>query len=57
MFRFSGELRAEAPATLKRLGDFSAASLLLASLEDAAQEERHWICVDALAELYAVEPA
>ncbi len=57
MFRFSGELRAEAAATLKRLGDFLAASLLLASLEDAAQEERHWICIDALAELYAAELA
>ncbi len=53
MFRFSGELREEASATLRRLEDFTTASRLLATLDDPEEEEHHWICIDALAEMYA----
>ncbi len=56
MFRFSGELRIETAATLRRLGERDEASgQLLAALGDPAQEDFHWICIDALAELYAPE--
>lgn len=57
MFRFSGELRTEAAATLRRLGDFAAADRLLALLDDAVREASHWICLDALGELYAAGDA
>ena len=53
MFRFSGELRFEAAATLRRLNDFAPALWLLATLDDAGKEEVHWICIDALAEMHA----
>ena len=53
IFRFSGELRQEAAATLRRLEDFSAAPYLLDTLNDQEQEEFHWMCIDALAEMYA----
>jgi HEAT repeat protein len=53
IFRFSGELRQEAAATLRRLKDFSAAPWLLDTLNDQEQEEFHWMCIDALAEMYA----
>lgn len=56
MFAFSGELRTEAAAALKRVGDFSAAPGLLDSLNSEAEEENHWMCIDALAEMYAPEP-
>jgi HEAT repeat protein len=57
VFRFSGELRAEAAAALRRLEDFDAASPLLAALEAGASEEREWMAIDALGELYAEEEA
>ncbi|MFQ5757036.1 MAG: HEAT repeat domain-containing protein [Acidiferrobacterales bacterium] len=53
MFRFSGELRQEAAAALRRLRDFSPAAQLLNTLNNQDQEEFHWICIDALAEMYA----
>jgi HEAT repeat protein len=53
VFRVSGELRTEAAATLRRLGDFAATDALLAVLSDEAQDERHWISAEALGELYA----
>ncbi len=56
-FRFGGELRAEAAATLRRLNDYSAAPWLLQTLGDAEQEEWHWVCIDALAEMHASAPA
>jgi HEAT repeat protein len=53
MFRFSGELRQQAAATVRRLRDLSAAPWLMDIVNDADQEEFHWICIDALAEMYA----
>jgi HEAT repeat protein len=56
-FRFSGELRAEAGAALRRLEDFAAAAPLLAVLDDPVRDDDHWIAIDALAALYATETA
>ncbi len=53
MFRFGGELRKEAGACLRRLNDLSATSRLLATLDDPEREEFHWICIDAMGEMYA----
>lgn len=55
MFKFSGELRFEAAATLRRLKDFAATSQLLTILREPAQEEYHWICIDALGEMYRAD--
>lgn len=55
MFAFSGELRIDAAAALKRLGRFEVADDLRAILDDPEQENIHWICIDALAELFARE--
>ena len=55
MFKFSGELRFEAAATLRRLKDFASTSQLLTILREPAQEEVHWICIDALGEIYRAE--
>lgn len=53
MFRFSGELRKNAAAVLRRMQDFSCSSRLLENLMDAEQAPRHWVCIDALAEMYS----
>jgi HEAT repeat protein len=53
VFRFSGELRSEAAATLRRLGDFEAGVSLLAALDDVSRNEWHCMLIDALGELYA----
>jgi HEAT repeat protein len=55
MFEFGGELRFEAAATLRRLKDFASTSQLLTILREPAQEEYHWICIDALGEMYRAE--
>ena len=53
MFRFSSELRKNAAAALRRMQDFSSSSRLLENLMDAEQTPHHWVCIDALAEMYA----
>lgn len=53
MFRQSGALRVEAASTLRRLNDYTVTDRLLATLDDAGREEFHWLCIDALGELYA----
>ncbi|MCZ7562849.1 MAG: HEAT repeat domain-containing protein [Burkholderiales bacterium] len=55
MFRFAGALREEAAAALRRAGDGRASAALLAVLADPGREERHWIALDALGALHAVE--
>ena len=55
IFRFAGELKANAVAALRRMNDCSSAVWLLETLHDADREELHWICIDALAEMYAQE--
>ncbi|MCP4044112.1 MAG: HEAT repeat domain-containing protein [Gammaproteobacteria bacterium] len=55
MFLFTGELKNEAARALRRVGDLSGTSRLLEMLQDPDQEGYHWICIDALAELYATE--
>ena len=56
MFKFSAELTADAAAALRRMNDWGSASRLAAILDDPKQEEFHWICIDALAEMFAREP-
>ncbi len=53
-FAFSGELRTEAAAALRRLCGFRGASGILDVLHDREREEYHWICIDSLAEMFAV---
>ena len=53
MFKFSAELTADAAAALRRMRDWDSAKRLLAILDDPNQEEFHWICIDALAEMFA----
>jgi HEAT repeat protein len=53
MFKFSSELRKNAAAALRRMQDFSSSSRLLENLMDAEQTPHHWVCIDALAEMYA----
>ena len=53
MFEFSGELRTQAAAALRRMNDLSGAARLLELLNDPREEEFHWICMDALAEMFA----
>jgi HEAT repeat protein len=55
IFRFAGELRVDAAEALRRMKDDSYSMRLLEILNDSAQEELHWICIDALAEIYATE--
>ena len=52
IFKFSGELRTDAAATLRRLNDFQPVTRIMDILHDASQEEYHWMCIDSLAELY-----
>jgi HEAT repeat protein len=56
MFEFSAELTVDAAAALRRMDDWGSASRLVAMLDDPKQEEFHWICIDALAEMFAREP-
>jgi HEAT repeat protein len=56
MFKFSAELTNDAAAALRRMNDWGSASRLVAILDDPNQEEFHWICIDALAEMFAREP-
>ena len=53
LFRFSAELRHDAAKAIKRLNDFDSTSRLLEILHDSDQEAVHWICIDALGEIYA----
>ncbi len=53
LFRFSGDLRNNVGAALRRMDDFTVVDKLLESLNDDEMEEFHWICIDALAEMYA----
>ncbi len=53
LFRFSAELRHDAAKAIKRLNDFDSTSRLLEILHDSDQEAVHWICIDALSEIYA----
>ncbi|MCP4874028.1 MAG: HEAT repeat domain-containing protein [Gammaproteobacteria bacterium] len=54
MFRFSGELRKNTAAVLRRMQDFSSSSRLLENLMDMEQTTNHWVCIDALAEMYSI---
>jgi HEAT repeat protein len=56
MFKFSAELVVDAAAALRRMDDRGSASRLVAMLDDPKQEEFHWICIDALAEMFARAP-
>ena len=56
MFEFSAELVVDAATALRRMDDWGSASRLVAMLDDPKQEEFHWICIDALAEMFAREP-
>jgi HEAT repeat protein len=53
LFRFSADLRHDAAKAIKRLNDFDSTSRLLEILHDSDQEAVHWICIDALGEIYA----
>lgn len=53
MFRFGGSLRTEAGAALGRIGDASGANALFEVLDDEERGEFHWVCIDALAEMFA----
>ena len=57
MFEFSAELVTGAAAALRKMDDWGSASRLVAILDDPEQEEIHWICIDALAEMFAREPS
>jgi len=57
MFEFSSELVTDAAAALRKMDDWGSASRLVAILDDPEQEEIHWICIDALAEMFAREPS
>ncbi|MDJ0955985.1 MAG: HEAT repeat domain-containing protein [Arenicellales bacterium] len=54
MFKFGGELRTQAAAALRRMNDLHSATRLIEMLNDEEQEVSHWICIDALAEMYTV---
>lgn len=56
MFEYSAELVVDAATALRRMDDWGSASRLVALLDDPQQEEFHWICIDALAEMFAREP-
>lgn len=56
LFRFGGELRMETAATLRQVNDFSLAPKLFEMLTNAELEEYHWICIDALSEMYIDQP-
>jgi HEAT repeat protein len=54
MFGFPGERSINAAAALRRIEDFSSSSRLLENLMDMEQAPNHWVCIDALAEMYSV---
>ena len=56
MFTFSAELTVDAAAALRRMDDWGSASRLVAMLDNPKQEEFHWICINALAEMFARAP-
>jgi len=39
---------------LRRFEDFTRTPYLIAILNDAEEEEFHWICIDVLGEMYAL---
>ncbi len=53
IFRFPNELGKTAAATLRRMQDFGCASRLLEYLKDEEQAHYHWVCIEALAEIYS----
>lgn len=55
IFKFAGDLRVDAAAALRRMHDYSTAERLVEVLNDEDREEWHWICIDALAEMYATD--
>ncbi|MCP4277843.1 MAG: hypothetical protein GY779_15970 [Gammaproteobacteria bacterium] len=55
IFRFPNELGKAAAATLRRMQDFGCVSRLLEYLKDEEQAHYHWICIEALAEMYSNE--
>ncbi len=55
IFRFPNELGKAAAATLRRMQDFGCASRLLEYLKDEEQAHYHWVCIEALAEIYSNE--
>lgn len=60
IIKFSGDLRMSAAEALRKMNDYSGSARLLGMLDDENREELHWICIDALAEMYAadgLEPA
>jgi HEAT repeat protein len=56
MFRFSKELVTDAASALRRLRDRKGAFRLLEVLNDMEQQEIHWVCIDALAQICAADP-
>ncbi|HJP36964.1 MAG TPA: HEAT repeat domain-containing protein [Gammaproteobacteria bacterium] len=56
VFAFSAELRFEAAAAMRRSKEFSSTRYLTATISDAEEEDFHWICIDALGEMYARTP-
>ncbi|MCP4405859.1 MAG: HEAT repeat domain-containing protein, partial [bacterium] len=55
IFRFPNELGKAAAATLRRMQDFGCVSRLLEYLKDEEQARYHWVCIEALAEMYSNE--
>jgi HEAT repeat protein len=55
MLIHGGELRSDSARALSRLGYYGAAERLTEIINDESREEYHWICIDALAELFAVQ--
>ncbi|MBP80845.1 MAG: hypothetical protein CL395_02590 [Acidiferrobacteraceae bacterium] len=53
LFRFSAGLRYDAANAIRRLNDFESTPRLLKILSDKGKEELHWICIDALGEIYS----
>lgn len=53
-FRYSGNLRFELGRALGRTQDLSGISSLLEVLDDPDKEEYHWMCMDALAEVFSI---
>jgi HEAT repeat protein len=56
IIKFAGELRVNAAAALRKMNDHSSCARLLGMLNDDNQQELHWICIDALAEMFAPDP-
>ncbi|RMF87668.1 MAG: hypothetical protein D6736_12300 [Nitrospinota bacterium] len=54
LFAQGGDLRKEVASALKKLGDTELTPFLLRILQDPAEEEKHWMAIEALAELFRV---